>query len=76
MSGTIGLVDLYGRASAVSGASDPLGIRNANGASVAPITSTASGGGSANDPGPAISWVGLVAALVLLRVAIYAAEEA
>ena len=75
MGGTIGRADVYGTASKPGGMFDPLSIQNQNGASVAPMTQTASGGGASVGNGPAISLVGLVLALVMLRLAIGMASD-
>lgn len=74
--GTIGRADLYGTPSQVGGRMDPLSVQNPNGGSTAPITQSASGGGGGTGNGPAISWLGLVLALVALRLALHAANRA
>lgn len=79
IAGTIGGTDIYGnKRSAVSGAADVLGVTNPNSNGVAPMSVQASGGGGAADggSGPAIAWVGIVATLVLLRIALHAAKSA
>lgn len=56
-----------------------LGIQNPNGASVAPATQRASGGGtpaSASGTGPAFAWIGLLSAFVVLRVLIHLSDRA
>jgi len=78
-SGTIGVADLYGRPSRTSSASDPLGITNANSNGVTtPMTQAASGGGGAatGGVGPAVAWVGLVAAVITLRLFVHLADAA
>lgn len=74
--GTVGMADLYGTPSRPGGRFDPLSVQNPNGGSVAPVTQTASGGASSVGNGPALSVLGLVLALVSLRVFIGLAQDA
>jgi hypothetical protein len=77
MAGTLGRADLYGQPSTVGGAMDPLSVQNPNGATVAPITQTASGGSTAGaGGGAAVSVVALIVGLVALRVLIELSERA
>lgn len=74
--GTVGQADIYGVASRISGAMQPLGIQNPNGDAVAPITQTASGGASGGGSAPALSLVALIVGLVVLRLALHAQARA
>lgn len=74
--GTIGRADIYGTASRPGGVMDPLSVQNQNGASVAPISQTASGGMVAGGTGPAIAVLGLVLSIVMLRLFVVAAKDA
>lgn len=74
--GTFGIADVYGGPSAVRPAFDPLGVANTNGATVAPATQSASGGGPSSGSGPALSLLGLAVGLIGLRVLVELADRA
>jgi hypothetical protein len=65
MAGTMNMADLYGKASQAVRAADPVGVGGPNQSSV---TNPPSANMAGN--GPAISWLGFVLLLVLLRIAI------
>lgn len=77
MAGTFGRADLYGAPNATNrNNASPVAVNNVNGAGVAPMSQAASGGGVSGGTAPAVSWVGLVAAIIMLRVMIHLADKA
>lgn len=77
MAGTVGVADVYGIPSAIGTAYGPVSIQNPNGDSVSPPATQAASGGTdmTNGTGAAHGLLGIIAAVVLLRVLIHVFGE-
>lgn len=77
MAGTVGTADIYGLPSAIGSAYSPVSIQNPNGDSVSPPSTQAASGGAdmTAGTGAANGAVGIIVALVLLRVLIHVFGE-